>query len=98
MRFLLIERGCPYCNEAVKVINKFNLFLPLDKKIRIFDLFSWEKFGLDDKPLRKIFNRSNFDGYPLLYISGILVEPAPTRENLKSFLHSFLGGELNKGG
>lgn len=95
MRLLLTKRGCPYCNEAIKVINKINLKLQVGRKIQIVDLYSWEEFGLDNNPLRELFNRSNFDGYPFLYIEGILIEPAPTRENLKILVSSFLGDELN---
>lgn len=94
-RFLLTRRGCPFCNQAIKVINRINPKLPIDKRIRIVDCANWEDFGVRDIPLMDIFDKLGLnDGYPFLYIDGIVIEPAPTQEILKTLLLSMLKEDL----
>ena len=93
-RFLLTKKGCPFCRDAVKVINKLNLRLPLDKRIRVIDCWEFEEFGFNNIPLMKIFEKEGFDSYPFLYIDGCILEPAPTTEQLNILLKTFLKQEM----
>jgi hypothetical protein len=93
-RFLLSKRGCPFCNDSVRVINRMNLKLPIDKQIRILDCADWEEFGVMNIPLIKTFSRMGFDSYPFLYIDGIVFEPSPTPEQLNILLSKMLGEDF----
>lgn len=93
-RFLLTRRGCPHCNNAIKVINKINMCLPLDKQIKIIDCYLWEEFGLRNIHLLEIVDKMEFDGYPFLFVDGVKIEPCPTHEQLKRLLLKRFNKEL----
>ena len=94
-RFLLVRTGCPFCREAIKVISKLNLKLPIEKRIRIIDCYEWESYGLKNIPIMDVFNKMGLkEGYPFFYLDGIITEPFPTSEQLKIFLKTFLKSEF----
>lgn len=94
-RFLLVRLGCPFCRQMIKVISKLNLKLPLDKRIRIIDCFEWENFGLRSIPLMDKLEKDGLNmGFPFLFIDGIVIEPAPTSQQLKLLLERFLINDI----
>lgn len=95
VNYLLTKRGCPHCRNTMKVINKLNWRLPVDKRIIIVDCFAWEEFKIDYPPIMRKFEKDgSLEGYPHLYLSGIQVEPAPTNEILKVFLEEFFKNDF----
>ena len=94
-RILVTRRRCPYCRDMKKVINKINLKLPIDKRIKVIDAWEYEEFGLKNIPILSKLNKDGLnEGYPFLYISGIIIDPSPTREQLKILLERYLKNEL----
>lgn len=94
-RYLLIRKGCPFCRDNVRIISKLNLRLPVEKRIRIVDCYEWEEFGLKNIPIMKLFDKVEIqEGFPFLYIDGIIINPAPTPEQLNIFLKTFLKEDL----
>lgn len=94
-RFILVKRSCHFCNDALKAINKINLRLPIDKKIKIVECMDWEEFGLQNIPLLEEFEKMGFmRGYPTLYIEGSIIDPSPTPEQLFVLLKEFLKDDL----
>ena len=96
------RRGCIYCLQMVKVINKVNLRLSIEKKIRIIDCSDSHEFGLNNIPLMKKLHNDGFkDGYPFLFIDGLVIEPFATVEQGLHFFKEFLNDDfeefLNKG-
>lgn len=90
-RLLITRSGCPHCREMVKVVSRINLNLPIDKRIEIIDAWEVEHFDLQNIPLLKKLEEDGLKyGYPFLYISGIVIEPAPTEEMMKRLLDKFL--------
>ncbi len=90
-RILMTRRGCAFCRDAIRVVNKLNLHFPIEKKIRIIDCWEYEEFGLNNIPLiNKLHKDGLKEGFPFLYIDGIIIEPAPTPKQLKILLTSFL--------
>lgn len=91
MRILLTKRGCPFCRDIIKVVNKINWRLDIDKRIKIVDCWEWEEFKLD-YPLimRKFEKEGQLQGYPHLYMDGVEIDPAPTSELMRALLESYL--------
>lgn len=76
-RLIVTRRGCSHCAIAMKAIVFINARLPQDKQIEVMDNFEWEEFGFDSYPIiSKILDVKTFDGYPYIYLDGIVVEPA----------------------
>jgi len=94
-RFLVVRKGCPFCRQMLKVISKINLKLPLDKRIQIIDAWEWEQFGLDNQMILKKMNKIGLDdGFPFLYMEGVIIEPSPTTEQLRILLETYLNDEI----
>jgi len=90
-RMLLTRRRCPVCRDFLRVILKINQRLPVEKRIKIIDCYEWEEFGVRGIPLMdKLEKEGLSEGFPFLYISGIIVEPAPTTEILETVLTNLL--------
>jgi len=90
-RFLLVRKGCPFCRQFIKIVSKLNLRLPIDKRIRIIDCYEWEEFGLRNMPLMDKLEKDGLsEGFPFCYVDGIIVEPAPTQEQLKIVFETLL--------
>lgn len=94
-RFLLVRRKCPYCRQMIKVINKLNLNMTIEKRIRIIDCFEWEEFGVRNIPLMDKLEKDGLsEGFPFLYLDGLIIEPAVDEEQLKIFLTTFLKEDI----
>lgn len=94
-RILVVRRRCPFCRAIKKVINRINLRLPIENRIVIKDAWEWEEFGLDDIPILKKLEKDGLsEGFPFLFIDGIIIEPAPTEEQSKILLENYLSGEF----
>lgn len=89
-RFLLTKRGCSHCRDTVRVVNRLNLRLPIDRRITIMDLWEYEEFGLKSNPLIAKFSKEGFDSYPFFYVDGIIIDITPTPEQLKILLETYL--------
>jgi len=85
-RILLVRRHCPYCNNAIKVVNKLNFKLPLNKQIQIVDGFLWDEFRVSTEPTMDALVDKGFDSYPFFMLEGAIIKPTPIPELLKRFL------------
>lgn len=93
-RVLLVRRGCEFCNMSIRVVNKINLKLPMEKQIRIIDCYEWDEFGVALEPIMEILSKSGFDSYPFFYMNGKVIKRAPTQKVLKVFLTKLLEDEF----
>ena len=72
--YVITMRGCTHCPFAKKAANFVNLRLPDDKQIVVKDNFEWEEFGLKGLSIMDSIPK-DFEGYPYIYIDGIVIEP-----------------------
>lgn len=94
--YLIIRRGCPFCRQMVKVVNKLNLRLPFEKRIKIVDAWELEELNVDYIQIIKKFEKEGLskEGFPFFYADGIVIEPAPTSEQMKICLENFFEKDL----
>ena len=90
LRFLIVRNDCKACLEYIRIIPRINLRLPLDKQIRIINDWQREAFRIKSNLIGKRFKEEDFDDYPLLYLSGVLVKGSLWKEQLQHFLDAFL--------
>lgn len=86
--FAIVKRGCPACRGALKIIDPINLRLPVGKRIKIYDNYLAEEFGIEVHPICKKVSKDGFTAYPFIYLSGLVLEPAQ-KELLVPFLEEF---------
>jgi len=94
-RMLFVRKGCFFCRQMVKVINKINLKMEIEDRIQIIDAWEYEEFDLRNLPLIEKLRKDGIEeGYPLLIIDSIRIEPAPTEEILNTLLTTMLSEDL----
>ncbi len=94
-RILMTRRSCPYCRQMIRVINKINLKLPVDKRIQIIDCWEHEEFGLNNLPIiNKLESSGLKEGYPFLFIDGCVIDNATTQEQMEILLNTFLNDDF----
>ena len=94
IRILFMQKGCQHCRLYLGIIEKFNVLLKPEKRVRVIDVTdSWNR-GID---LSEIPKYIELKGTPSLYLNGIILEGVTTREYLKGFLKGYFvkTGELN---
>lgn len=91
MRILLKKRQCPICINYLGVVQRINARLPIDKRIQVVDTSDYEEHGINLSP---IINHLQWSGTPTLFINGIKVVGATTKEHIRGFLESFLKEEF----
>lgn len=93
-RFIIKKRGCPYCTMAMKAIKNINPKLPVGKQIIVIDNYEWEEFGVDKFPVLKKFQNIGFDGYPFIYLDGIVIQPTDIISSYERAIYTALEGDL----
>lgn len=89
-RFIIKKRGCPYCNMAMKAVKRINLKLAPGKQIHIIDNYEKEEFGADMFPVIKKLERIGMDGYPFIYIDGVIIHPTDITSNYETAFTTLL--------
>jgi len=92
MRFVVIKRGCGDCREAMKSINRINMRLPHEKRIKVFDNYLEKEFNIKMFPIVDRVQKDFFN-YPFIYLDGIVIEPA-IKELLTPYFQKFFKDEL----
>ena len=77
-RFILVRLGCQHCLKAIKAIKVLNRHLPEFKQIEVKDNFEWEEFNFKGNPVMDRLDPKEFDGYPFIWIDGVLIDPGET--------------------
>jgi len=84
-RILFIRSKCPFCGKWLEFIERLNLNLPIDKRIKVVNCAKFDEFGIVDHPLILKY-RKYIDGYPLLFFEGQKISGANSREELEAFI------------
>lgn len=92
MRFAVVRRECGDCREALKSINRINMRLPHEKRIKIFDNYLEEEFDIKMFPIIDRIEKEFFN-YPFIYLDGIVVEPA-IKELLTPYFKKFFKDDM----
>lgn len=89
-RFLIVESGCPFCAKYFPVIQKINMLLSPERRIKIINVNELE-WNINFSP---IIDLVKWKGTPFLYISGIVSEGITTKEYAEGFLMAVLEKEF----
>lgn len=69
MSVCFILDGCPRCAIICSFIERINIRLPINERIKIINCTYYQRTGIPDHPLILLYNKS-FDGFPTLFIKG----------------------------
>ena len=95
-RVLFIKSRCRHCGIYLEFIERFNLNLPIDKRIKVINCAKFDEFGIVDHPLILKYKRY-IDGYPILFFEGQKISGTNSREELEAFLKVKLYGDFLNG-
>lgn len=83
---MFVITGCYHCLIYKEFIDRFNLKMPLNKRIQIINCDSYYDFGVPEHPLIEVFAEYLEGTFPTLFFEGLIVRGANTREELEAFL------------
>lgn len=87
-RILITRAGCVHCRQFLRIVDRINSRLPIEKRIKVYDNRMWEEFGFRQHLITEKLEQDGFDGYPFMYCDGIVVGEGSS-EILYSFLNSY---------
>ncbi|MEM3075069.1 MAG: hypothetical protein QW727_03970 [Candidatus Pacearchaeota archaeon] len=91
-RVIFILQGCYYCRKVMPIIERINMKLPIDKRIKIIDCSLYNNYGIIDNPLIEMYGK-HFDGFPTLFIGNLKISGANTIEEYYYYLNPLLEGD-----
>ena len=91
---LIYRTGCEHCLEYLRILDKVNVQLPLDKKIRPIDSFEFENFNIPIDPVAEKLVQEGFDAYPFLFLGGVPFQGGSNAEQLLKMLLRFFKDDL----
>jgi thiol-disulfide isomerase/thioredoxin len=89
-RILFIIDKCPHCRFYKEFIERVNLKLPFDKRIRIVDCTRYYEFGIIDNPLIIKYNKYVKGSFPVLFYRGFRLDGGNSREELEAFINTLV--------
>lgn len=92
-RVLFIKDGCPHCGKYYPFIEKANMNLPVEKRIKVINCTSYEQFGVAESYLIGIFT-PYFNAYPTLFIDGLKVSGSNSVPETQAWVYSYLSRDF----
>ncbi len=92
-RVLFVRSNCPHCKIWLTFIERINMNLPIEKRIRVIDCKKLEDFGIIEHPLIRAYKKY-IEGYPTMFIDGQKIDGANTREEMEAYLKGRLFNEF----
>ncbi|HJX49871.1 MAG TPA: hypothetical protein VJ438_00230, partial [Candidatus Nanoarchaeia archaeon] len=78
-RILFVLDNCHFCARWKEFIERINIELPIEKRIKVIDMTIYERLGVSTNPLIKLFYKYIPDKYPSLFFEGVILTGANSR-------------------
>ena len=91
-RILFVKSSCIHCRKYLEFIERINLKLPIDKRIKIIDC-TMAQYGIIDNPLIVLLDKQ-IEGYPTLIFDGLKISGINSAIETKVFLETYLNKEF----
>lgn len=92
-RVLFIRDNCPICRNWKKIVERFNMEVPISKRIRIVDCTKHYNFGIVEDPLLNVFYEY-IKGYPTLFFEGAMINGANSVAEAEAYIKSALHNDF----
>ena len=94
IRVLFVISLCSQCAKYKEFIERLNMELPINKRIRVIDSTNLNSLGIWDYSILKVFDSYMKGNYPFLFLDGMLFNGANSKEECESFLRAYLHNEF----
>jgi hypothetical protein len=92
-RVLFVIDRCPYCAIWKEFIDRLNVNLPIQKRIKVIDCTFQNQFGMIEHPLIKVFDKY-LDSYPVLFFEGQKITETNSRVEIEAWLKTRMRDEF----
>ena len=89
-RCLFVISNCSICSKYKDFIERLNMELPINKRIRVIDSTNLNSLGVWDYGILRLFDGYMKGNYPFLFLDGILFTGANSKEEVESFIRAYL--------
>ncbi|MEK6882586.1 MAG: hypothetical protein AABY22_23395 [Nanoarchaeota archaeon] len=91
-RVLFVLQRCVHCRVWMEFIERINLKLPIEKRIKIVDCTYYQNYGILTDPLISLYGK-HFDGFPTLFIGSLKIVGMNSRIEAETYLNALLEEE-----
>jgi hypothetical protein len=89
-RVLFVIDGCGHCAKWKEFIERLNLEVPIEKRIRVINCTNYNSLGIEDYQIIKLFDKYMEGNYPFLFFEKVKLNGANSREECEAFIRSAL--------
>ncbi|MEK6878722.1 MAG: hypothetical protein AABY22_03895 [Nanoarchaeota archaeon] len=84
---------CQHCRVWKEFIERINMKLPVNKRIKMVDCTYFQKYGILTDNLISLYNK-HFSGFPTIFIGSIKISGANSRIEAETYLKALLEEEF----
>ena len=89
LRVVFVLQRCNYCKKVLEFIERLNMRLPIEKRIRVINCTFWQYYEIMTDPLIALYNKY-IDGFPTICIDGIRINGVNSKIEIEAYLYSLL--------
>jgi len=93
-RVLFVINNCGRCANWKEFIDRLNMQLPRNKRIRVVNATNLNSIGVWDYSILKTFDRFMVGNYPFLFLGGKEYPGANSETECEAFLRAYLHKEF----
>lgn len=94
VRLLAVIQNCSLCAKYKTFIERMNLELPMEKRIRVINSTNLNSLGVFDYGVLRVFDKFMKGSYPFLFLDGMLFNGANSSDECEAFLRAYLHKEF----
>ena len=94
LRVAFTIMGCEHCKVLKMFLDRFNINLPFNKRIRMVDCTKYHDLEIIDNSLIRLYKNHIKGTYPVIFIGYQKLEGATCEQEVKVFLNQYLSDDL----
>jgi len=93
-RILFVTDGCIRCQKWKEFIEKLNIEVPIEKRIKVITCTNYNSLGIVDYPVIKLFDKYMEGNFPFLFFEGVQLNGANSRIEVEAFIKGALNNDF----
>jgi hypothetical protein len=93
-RILVVIDGCTLCAKYKEFIERENLTVPINKRVRVINATNFNSLGVTDYPILNVLDKYMKGSFPFLFFDGILLNGANSKDEAEAFIRGAFNKDL----
>lgn len=93
-RILVVIDGCPRCAKYKEFIERKNLNVPINKRVRVINATNYNSLNISDYKILELLDSYMEGNFPFLFFDGLLLNGANSKEEAEAFIDGLFNDDL----